>query len=472
MFENTLAVLTEQEPLISAVVGLVTMGAAIWGAAQLVFLRGRNAALEQTLESDHEASITRPAPSTVRTLLDLGLNPQSELEDLISVRTVNIATLCLMMITLWGAVAGLFVSGMIVLTIINGAVFLLALLVLILHASTSGSAAKWMFLLLVVFFWVVIMVVMGPFVGLEYLLPAIMITPILLFSRREKKSLTISVLLICFASIAAIFLQATFPRTMIVSVDFIHFGYYMNAILITVAMFVVMNFYSSFAASSFHDLEEQKFRTDELVHSLLPAYVAERVQNHQSTVADWHSEATVLFANIGGFETLYSRVSAVHMVEMLGEIFTQFDELTKKHGIDKVNTLGTNYVVASGIGNDDEIKHEAVAMFALDALKVVRAFSQSVNHPFSFRAGITTGQVVSGVIGDARPCFDIWGETVELANSMRDTAVENSIVVNEPAYWRLKQLFEFAVTDDSQAAYILLRQKLSTAPLATVAQTL
>jgi adenylate cyclase len=102
-------------------------------------------------------------------------------------------------------------------------------------------------------------------------------------------------------------------------------------------------------------------------------------------------------------------------------------------------------------------------MFALDALELVRTFSQRVNHPFSFRAGISTGQVVSGVIGDARPCFDIWGETVELANSMRDTAVSNSIVVNEPAYWRLKQQFEFAVTDESETAYILLRHKSSSA---------
>ena len=195
------------------------------------------------------------------------------------------------------------------------------------------------------------------------------------------------------------------------------------------------------------------------MNSLIPAYVADRMRDHQSTVADWHSEATVLFATISGFESLYHRVSAVQLVEMLSEIFTQFDELIKKYNIEKVNTLGTNYVVATGIGADDKSDHAAIAMFALDALELVRAFSQRVNHPFGFRAGISTGQVVSGVIGDARPCFDIWGETVELANSMRDTAVNNSIVVNEPAYWRLKQQFEFAVTDESEAAYILLRQK-------------
>lgn len=459
MLDQVLTVLTAQEPLISAIVGLITMGAAIWGAIQLVLLRGRNAAREEALRNERETPPDGQAPGAVRTLLDLGLSQQSELEDLISVRTVNIATFCLLMITLWGAIAGLFVSGMIILTVINGAVFLAALLVLVLHAGGRHLAAKWLFLLVVIFYWVIIMIVVGPFAGLEYFVPIIMVAPILLFSKREKRAIILAVSLICMAVIAALVLQRSVPHTLGMESGFFQFGYYVNAVLITLALFVMINFYNNFAATSFHDLETEKLRTDELVNSLLPAYVAERVQNQQSTVADWHGEATVLFVNIRGFETLHNRVSAVQLVEMLGELFTRFDELIKKHGIDKVNTLGTNYVVASGIGEDGETRHAAVAMFALDALAAVRSFSQSVNHPFRLRAGISTGQVVSGVIGDVRPCFDIWGETVELANSLRDSAVDNSIVVNEPAYWRLKEQFEFAAIDESEAAYILLRMK-------------
>ncbi len=457
MLDQIPTALSQHEPLISAIVGLITIMAAIWGAVQLVLLRSKNAATEETLNTPQGNSTGRRVAGPVRTLLDLGLSEHSELETLISVRTVNIATCCLMIITLWGAIAGVFVDGMIILTMINGAVFLTALLVLVLHASGRSLEAKWLFLLVVIFYWAVIMIVIGPFAGLEYFLPAIMIVPILLFNKREKKSIIAAIALICLAVAIAVGLQRTYPYAMGMDSAFYQFGYYVNVLLITAALFLVVNFYNSFAASSFHNLEAEKARTDQLVNSLLPAYVAERLRNKQSTVADWHSEATVLFASIGGFETLYNRVSAVHLVEMLGEIFTQFDGLVKKHAIDKVNTLGTNYVVASGIGEEGGAKHAAVAMFALDALKVVQAFSLSASHPFSFRAGISTGQVVSGVIGDARPCFDIWGETVELANSMRDTAVNNSIVVNEPAYWRLKQQFEFAVTDKSVAAYILLR---------------
>jgi len=59
----------------------------------------------------------------------------------------------------------------------------------------------------------------------------------------------------------------------------------------------------------------------------------------------------------------------------------------------------------------------------------------------------------------SRGCFEFRGEAVALANSMRDTALNNSIVVNEPAWWRLRDQFEFAVTDESDASYLLLKRK-------------
>lgn len=461
MLETVLTFLTEQEPLISAIVGVITIAAAIWGVIQLVLLSRRNAAKQPALEASVELTSGRQVPGTVRTLLNLGLTQGSELEQLIAVRTVNIVTFCGLVISLWGAIAGIFAKGMIVLTIINGAVFIAFLMVLGLHVGGRHFAAKWLFYLIVIFYWVIIMAVVGPFAGLEYFVALIVVLPVLLFTRQERQAVFIAVSLGIFAVIAALVLQRYVTYSVGMESGFYQFSYYFNAVLFAAGLFVVIKFYNSFAATSFHNLEAQKLRTDELVNSLLPAYVAERVKNQELTVADWHGEATVLVAHVVGFESLAKRVSAVHLVELLGKVFTQFDELTKKYGIDKVNSLGTNYIVASGIGEDGATKHAAIAMFAVDSLAIVRSFSQAINHPLSFRAGISTGQVVSGVIGDVRPCFDIWGETVELANSLRDTAVENSIVVNAPAYWRLKDQFEFAPIDEEENAYMLLRLRQS-----------
>ncbi|MEH6570929.1 MAG: adenylate/guanylate cyclase domain-containing protein [Halioglobus sp.] len=460
MFDQFLLVLKEQEPIISSIVGLTTMLAAIWGVVQLMFIASKN---KTAVDAAQKPATTNPSARAgpLRTVLDLGLTSYSELEELVSVRTINTAALCLIMINLCWVIAGLFVEGMIILTVVNGITFLSFLMVLVLQGTDRSESAKWLFISSLIIYWVVIMVVAGKFRGIEYFFPGLIIFPVLLFSKQHKRGKFLALIFMSAAFFAAVALQNRYEAQLLISESFFNVAYYMNVVLLGTTLYLLVNFYNNFAASNFHDLEQQKSRTDELVNSLLPAYVAERVRDHESTVADWHSEATVLFATISGFETLYHRVSAVQLVELLSDVFNQFDELIKKYNIDKVNTLGTNYVVATGIGEDEdeETDHAAIAMFALDALELVRKFSQTVNHPFSFRAGISTGQVISGVIGDARPCFDIWGETVELANSMRDTAVSNSIVVNEPAYWRLRENYDFAVTDEPVASYLLLKRK-------------
>jgi guanylate cyclase len=239
------------------------------------------------------------------------------------------------------------------------------------------------------------------------------------------------------------------------------YAYYLNLVLVSVTMFLVVHFYNSVAASKFQELEGEKRKTDDLMRSMLPDYVANRIMEQGAVVADWHQEATVLIITVSGFDALSKKITAVHLVEILSQIFVRFDELVKKHGVEKINTLDTTYVIATGIDKDRAPDHNAIASTALEALELVKELSAELGHPFAFCAGISTGQVVSGVIGDARPSFDIWGDTVELANSMRSSALDNSIVVNEPAYWRLKPDFEFAALEGSPGNYLLLQANAS-----------
>ena len=167
---------------------------------------------------------------------------------------------------------------------------------LVLQGSDRSRAAKWLFVVIVTIQWIIVMVVVGRFRGVEYFFPAVVVLPVLLFSKREKKGQIFCLLFMVCAFFVAIDLQARVPGVLPISEAFFNAAYYMNAVLLAITLFLLVNFYNSFAASSFRDLELQKNRTDELVHSLLPAYVADRVRDQQSTVADWHSEATVLFA--------------------------------------------------------------------------------------------------------------------------------------------------------------------------------
>jgi adenylate cyclase len=463
MFDELVGWLGNNEPVISAFVGLFTLLAGIWGVLGLrMHHRTQSRNLNSTaLVRDDSASTSLQRPGVFSTLLNLGLDQQSELEDRISIRTVNIALLALLLINFTWVVTSLFSRHSLYLTVINGAVFIIGLSIYGLQLNGRTEMARWAYFALTAAYWGLIMVIVGSMRSVEYYLPLLLMLTILLFGKRESWKIIIAVGILLLSFAVALYLQTVIPPlTMLDNLPMLDtVAYYLNLALLSITIFLVVNFYNNVAASSFHNLEEQKLRTDELVNSILPEYVAGRIGNQETVVADWHSEATVLIATVVGFDSLSERISAVHLVELLGDVFVQFDDLVKEYGIEKVNTLDTTYVVASGIGESGDPDHRAVAAFALAALKVVRDFSNALGHPLAFRAGISTGQVVSGVIGDARPCFDIWGNTVELANSMRDSAVDNSIVVNEPAYWRLKKYFDFAVIEGMEGNQLLIREK-------------
>ena len=251
MFDQFLLVLGEQEPIISSVVGLTTMLAAIWGVVQLMFLAGRNKTpSEPAAQPTQETQHSRPRP--LRILLDLGLTSYSEIEELVSVRTINTATLCLILITLCWVIAGLFVAGMILLTVINGIAFLVFLMVLVLQGTDRSEAAKWLFVTAMTIYWVVIMVVVGKFRGVEYFFPGLMIFPVLLFSKQHKSGKTVAILFMTTAFFTAVALQNRYEPSLLITESFFHAAYYMNVALLGVTLFMLVNFYNNFAASNLH----------------------------------------------------------------------------------------------------------------------------------------------------------------------------------------------------------------------------
>jgi class 3 adenylate cyclase len=136
-------------------------------------------------------------------------------------------------------------------------------------------------------------------------------------------------------------------------------------------------------------------------------------------------------------------------------VFREFDELAGELGVDKVNTLGTNYIAATGIDPARPAQHAAVARLALGMGAIVTRLSDTLQHDFSFSAGLSTGDVVSGVIGTSLPSFDIWGKTVETADALRERGAAPSIVVNEAAFWRLRGDFDFEKVAEDAPRYRL-----------------
>ncbi len=456
--EELLSTLEANEPTISAIVGLVTIGAAFWGVVQLAvypLLQSKRASKGRNAESPKPESAFRLWPS----LVNRGVDPRADFIEQISRRTLNACLIAFIGTALTLLLLGL-AEGNVAISVVNLFLFLLCIVAYNVHAADRLEAARWILIAAVTLYWNFNILLMGTRIGLEYCLGGVLILPLLLFDKDQKRQIYLAALLITLSLPVAIGLETrvndSWPFNAVPVPPLYYHG---NAIVLALLVFLALFFYNRSADASFRQLEDQEQKSAELIHALVPAYIAQKMPQRGSVVADWHSEASVLFATVIGFDQLYKRVSAVQLVELLRQVFEEFDELVESHGVEKINTLGTNYVAATGIDPDRKASTEQLARVAIAMRDVVERLGRAVDHPFGLRVGISTGDVVSGVIGDERPSFDIWGRTVELANAMRDDAANNTIVVGEATFWRLKQSFRFDKQTEDAKAFLLLDER-------------
>ena len=190
-------------------------------------------------------------------------------------------------------------------------------------------------------------------------------------------------------------------------------------------------------------LEVERERSDSLLLNVLPASIAERLKENEEPIVNSFSEASVLFADIVGFTKYASQVSPVEMIEMLNLIFSEFDELSDRHKVEKIKTVGDSYLVASGLPVERSDHAEAIADIALDMQSAVARLSKEAYPDLRLRVGVQSGPVLAGIVGTKRFMYDIWGDTVNTAARMESTGIDGEIQVTEDTYLRLRSSYLF-----------------------------
>lgn len=188
-------------------------------------------------------------------------------------------------------------------------------------------------------------------------------------------------------------------------------------------------------------LRSEQEKSERLLLNILPPTIAEQLKQEHSTIADGFAEATVLFADIVGFTKIAARVSPTELVHLLNKIFSRFDQLVEKHGLEKIKTIGDAYMVVGGLPLPRPDHAEAIALMALDMQAEINQFSLETGEPFSIRIGINTGPVVAGVIGLKKFIYDLWGDTVNIASRMESHGIPGAIQVTPDTYELLKDKF-------------------------------
>lgn len=192
-----------------------------------------------------------------------------------------------------------------------------------------------------------------------------------------------------------------------------------------------------------NEIDRVRAQADELLLNILPEPIAEKLKTEPGVIAEGHQDVTILFADIVNFTTLSASADPVDVVNMLNTVFTAFDDLAEKHGLEKIKTIGDAYMVAGGLPTPQEDHCQAVAKFSLEMLETVNAIKAFNGQPVRLRVGINTGPVVAGVIGRHKFIYDLWGDAVNTASRMESNGLENVVQVTQAVKDKLDGQFNF-----------------------------
>lgn len=174
-------------------------------------------------------------------------------------------------------------------------------------------------------------------------------------------------------------------------------------------------------------------KSDNLLLNILPREIAAILKHENRVIADHFEGASILFADLVDFTPMSAMMTPVETVELLNEVFSYFDGLTEKYGVEKIKTIGDCYMVAAGVPRPRQDHAQTLVRLALEMCEYVsqREFR---GKRLAFRIGINSGPVVAGVIGRRKFTYDLWGDAVNTASRMESHGVGGAIQITRATY--------------------------------------
>jgi len=197
-----------------------------------------------------------------------------------------------------------------------------------------------------------------------------------------------------------------------------------------------------FAGMAYFVRQRDRFQSesDDLLHNILPDSIARRLKTDKTMIADDYESASVLFADVVGFTPMSALLSPPELVGLLNEVFTVFDGFVEELGLEKIKTVGDEYMVASGVPEKRSDHAQAMAELAL-RIRDYTADNQFDGHDIIMRIGINSGPVVAGIVGTHKFAYDLWGDVVNTASRMESEGIPGSIQITPATYELIRDDF-------------------------------
>jgi class 3 adenylate cyclase len=177
-------------------------------------------------------------------------------------------------------------------------------------------------------------------------------------------------------------------------------------------------------------IESEKQKNEELLLNILPQPIAMRMKADEYLIADSVDDCSILFGDIVGFTPLSQSLGPIKIVEMLNQIFSQFDDYCEELGVEKIKTIGDNYMVACGVPTPDHQHAVKTVTMGVKMLEFIASLPKIEGHDISMRIGIHSGPAVAGVIGKKKFVYDLWGDAVNTAGRMESYGTAGCIHVS------------------------------------------
>ena len=190
-------------------------------------------------------------------------------------------------------------------------------------------------------------------------------------------------------------------------------------------------------------LQAEQDISEKLLLNILPTPIAKRLKQGENNIADSFPEVTVLFSDFVDFTKLSTGIPPKVLVGRLNEIFSAFDQLCERHGLEKIKMIGDAYMAVCGLPTARADHAAAAADLALAMQADAARFRAGGGLAFDLRIGLNSGPVVAGVIGTKKFAYDLWGDTVNIASRMEQHAPTGGILVTDATYQLLKRKYVF-----------------------------
>jgi guanylate cyclase len=216
----------------------------------------------------------------------------------------------------------------------------------------------------------------------------------------------------------------------------------LNVIVGGTIVFTLLALFAKQRQDALEALRSEQDRAESLLLNILPRSIADRLKAEPQTIADQFTAASVLFADVVDFTPRTEQLSPAEVVGVLDHLFSHFDHLAERYGLEKIKTIGDCYMVAAGVPTPRPDHARAVALMALDMVEAMRSGAAMGELGLELRVGINSGPVVAGVIGRKRFLYDLWGDAVNTASRMESHGTPGRIQITRATHELLADEFE------------------------------